>query len=160
MIKYIMYNRPILRLKTNITQVKPSVNNNAELAGNNTAQPVIIQTNNHTNITSKEKNTQIQLKARPKILLSKDEYTNILNLLQTTYPKCFTTPPTPLAIGIHKELLLLEQEYLPKTKIRKFLRIYCRNINYRKAIILGSNRVNLNGTVVGTITENKPLKQN
>jgi hypothetical protein len=41
-------------------------------------------------------------------LLTSKEYLVILKSLQTTYPKCFTvsnTPPIPLALGIHKQLL-------------------------------------------------------
>ena len=77
----------------------------------------------------------VQKKKKKKILLSKDKYQTILKYLQATYPKCFTTLPVPLAIGIHNILMTQESGQFGKTDIRKFLKIYTALPDYKKKLL-------------------------
>jgi predicted transposase/invertase (TIGR01784 family) len=89
-------------------------------------------------------------------LLTSKEYLVILKSLQTTYPKCFTvsnTPPIPLALGIHKQLLTSEGVPYAKVQIRRFLKRYTRSKKYRQNLIIGNPRVDLQGNQIGVVTE-------
>jgi predicted transposase/invertase (TIGR01784 family) len=90
------------------------------------------------------------------ILLTHEEYLAIVEYLQKNYPKCFparNTPPLPLALGIHKQLLASEGLPFAKVKIRRFLKRYTRSKEYRRNLIIGSPRVDLQGNQTGTVTE-------
>jgi sRNA-binding protein len=89
------------------------------------------------------------------ILLTPEEYLVILKHLQTTYPKCFPakTTPLPLAVGIHKQLLASEELPFAKVKIRRFLKRYTTSKEYRRNLIIGSPRVDLQGNQIGLVTE-------
>lgn len=108
---------------------------------------------NHNNDAGKVKKT-----APSKMLLTPEKYKSILMLLRTTYPKCFTDPPAPLMINIHKELWALHAEELSKTAIKKFLTIYCLSKAYRQACILGATRVDLQGNTSSPVTEEQVQK--
>lgn len=89
-------------------------------------------------------------------LLTPEEYLVILEYLQKNYPKCFSarnTHPLPLALGIHKQLLVNEGLPFAKVKIRRFLKRYTRSKEYRKNLIIGSPRVDLQGNQIGVVTE-------
>lgn len=88
------------------------------------------------------------------ILLTPQEYSSILEHLQTTYPKCFVpVNPLPLAVGIHKQLLLSTGLPFAKVKIRRFLKRYTRSKEYRRNLIIRSPRIDLQGNQVGVVTE-------
>ena len=89
-------------------------------------------------------------------MLIHEEYSSILEYLQKTYSKCFpvgNTPPLPLAVGIHKQLLASEELPFTKVKIRRFLKRYTTSKEYRRNLIVGNPRVDLNGNYWGTVTE-------
>lgn len=69
---------------------------------------------------------------------------------------CFTTPlASPLSIQIHKELIKLEQDkkLYSETEIRNFLKVYTRSRKYRDSLIVGANRLNLDGSTSSLVTE-------
>ena len=74
-----------------------------------------------------------------------------LNYLRSTYPKCFTNPISPLAIGIHKQLQeQMNIEGMPfttKKSIHIFLHFYIDTLSYKSACIEGAERRNLDGSV-------------
>ena len=96
------------------------------------------------------------------ILLTPEEYLVILKHLQTTYPKCFPakTTPLPLAVGIHKQLLASEELPFAKVKIRRFLKRYTTSKEYRRNLIIGSPRVDLQGNQIGMVTEEEVNRDN
>lgn len=91
--------------------------------------------------------------AKPK--LTEEEYLSILKYMQASYPQVFplTSALLPLAVGIHKQILATTDLPFSKVKIRRFLQRYTRSRNYRKKLIVGSTRVNLQGMQAGEIKE-------
>ncbi len=83
----------------------------------------------------------------------KEQYKKSLEFVSTRYPKCFTIPPSPLKIGIHKDLYDMQDGNLSKTTIRRFLAKYCKSQDYKNAHILGALRVDLNGNSESSVTE-------
>lgn len=79
-----------------------------------------------------------------------------INYLRTTYPKCFTNPPSPLAIGIHKQLkeqINVEGTPLADRKsIHVFLHFYISSLRYKSAFVIDAERRNLDGSVQSIIT--------
>lgn len=75
--------------------------------------------------------------------------------MQEHYPKCFPpdASPQPLALGIHNQLLAIEDLPFSKTKMRKFLTRYTSSKDYCKALIVGNNRVDLTGYPTSKISE-------
>jgi ProP effector len=81
----------------------------------------------------------------------------LLNYLRTNYPDCFTTPPSPLAIGIHKQLQEAEDakegSIMTRTNIYKTLQAYTRRKDYGQSIVLNAPRLNLDGSSDTTVTQ-------
>jgi hypothetical protein len=79
-------------------------------------------------------------------------YKTLLPLFQKQYPKCFTIPQSPLAIGIGK--LLIEKEAANQTEadIKKFLSMYVNTVTYNESIIEGTNRIDLDGKNISIIS--------
>ena len=102
---------------------------------------------------------EISKKPKHKLLLPPEKVDELLQYLRQTYPKCFTLPHSPLAIAIHRQLLeqesAKENSPLSKTLIAKILRIYTCHYKYKKSLIVGANRVNLDGTIASQVTENQ-----
>lgn len=92
---------------------------------------------------------------RTKSILTAEDYTQILEYLQKTYPKCFppSNRPLPLAVGIHNQIFTLKELPFTKTKIRRFLARYTRSIEYRNNLVVGVPRVNLQGNHAGSVKE-------
>ncbi|MCC8369718.1 MAG: ProQ/FinO family protein, partial [Rickettsia endosymbiont of Oxypoda opaca] len=90
---------------------------------------------------------------KAKLVRWKKEYKQVLKLLQTKYPLCFSIPAKPLAIGIHKEIIATEKEYFSNQQIRRFFKRYCSNKRYKKLLIEGKQRFNLNGTPASLVTK-------
>lgn len=92
-----------------------------------------------------------------KLLMPHAKYRSILDYLQNTYPACFTTTPSPLALNIHQKLYQLEQQKpestLSKTAIRQFLIIYTKSKIYQKSLRLGANRLELDGSISSIVNE-------
>jgi sRNA-binding protein len=74
--------------------------------------------------------------------------------MQGKYPKCFSKPPKPLAIGILKNVLA-ERIELESTRgqLQQFFHRYCGKDQYKQALVVGAERVDLEGNVRSTVTE-------
>lgn len=122
-----------------------------------------LQTTNSSSIAKelmKFKNKSIEKKVqkkrykKKKLLMSKDKYQEIFNHFNNKYPKCFKTEVAPLKIGIHEDLWRNDlDDKITKTVIRKFLHIYSHKKDYKKSMVLGANRIDLNGDIVSSVTE-------
>lgn len=84
-----------------------------------------------------------------------------LSLLAERYPQCFTRDPNklrPLAIGIQKDLRREldadpDLKETPNWLVRQALALYTRSISYKRAILEGRQRINLDGSDAGEIGE-------
>ncbi len=101
---------------------------------------------------AKEVEPTLPIKPEFKHILEPRIYKQILKTMQSTYPHCFTIPPKPLAVNIHLSLIETKIEDISKTMMRKFLVCYCRTKNYKDALQLGTDRVDLQGKVSGCVT--------
>lgn len=90
---------------------------------------------------------------KAKLMRWQDESKQILKLLQTKYPLCFSIPVKPLAIGISKEVIELEKDNFSKQQIRRFFRRYCSDYRYKKLLVEGAQRFNLDGTPAALVTK-------
>lgn len=66
-------------------------------------------------------------------------------LLRDLAPKVFCSPPKPLAIGIHHELIELLAGDVEALTIGRFLGRWVRHVDYLRAVAAGEMRVDLNG---------------
>src|SRR5512144_644610 len=90
------------------------------------------------------------------------KFQQILATLRALYPQCFfpaDTDPKPLKIGIHKDLAARGElpEAITATRLRNFLAWYVRRYRYRKVLIHGGPRVDLEGNAAGEVTEEHSL---
>jgi sRNA-binding protein len=89
-----------------------------------------------------------------KQMLSFELYLKVLRHMQEKYPKCFSKPPKPLAIGILKdvreECQVLE---ITRGQLQQFFKRYCWKDQYKQALVVGAERVDLEGNVRSTVTE-------
>ena len=155
-----MNNRPILTLDTfkKDSKSSPSVE---ESAKNEKVKPVIsedqnkkssVKPNESVNSQSKKLTSQ-EIKANHKA-----KYIATLKKLRKLYPKCFSIPLRPLAVGIHhaiweEEAKKSEDEKISKTTVRRFLLVYTGSRAYREAIIAGGERVDLQGNEVEKVSD-------
>lgn len=72
--------------------------------------------------------------------------------LKVLYPHLFVEIK-PLKIGILEDLAERHQGIFSKTSIRKFLRKHTRSKAYQESLKSGSQRYDLAGTAVGTVTD-------
>ncbi len=73
--------------------------------------------------------------------------------LQGAFPKAFTTPPRPLALGIARDIEEVRPEYLKGQAVWSALRSWCSAPAYRAALALPrSRRTNLDGTDAGEVS--------
>ena len=73
-------------------------------------------------------------------------YWKVLEYVRLKYPNCFTVPPVPLAIGIHKELInlnILIDFNISKKQLDSFFYFYCNTPEYKEKIESGVERVGL-----------------
>jgi len=93
---------------------------------------------------------------RKKMPIAPYKVKELLEYLKTTYPKCFTTPPSPLAIGIHYQLwdteLTKDDTPFNKNNLRIILYIYTHNKKYITTLIENADRFNLDGSVSSKVT--------
>lgn len=103
---------------------------------------------------SLSKTKKERIKPPRKQMLSFELYIKVLRHLQGKYPKCFSKPPKPLAIGILKDVLA-EREVLEITRgqLQQFFHRYCGKDQYKQALVVGAERVDLEGNVKSTVTE-------
>lgn len=77
-----------------------------------------------------------------------------LELLQTLYPRVFSSDDKeilPLKINIHNDLFVTLKDQASKRSIRDALKIYTKRPAYWKKLVLGAERVDLNGEICGTV---------
>jgi sRNA-binding protein len=89
-----------------------------------------------------------------KQMLSFELYIKVLRHLQGKYPKCFSKPLKPLAVGILKDVLAERQTLeITRGQLQQFFHRYCRKDQYKQALVVGAERVDLEGNVRSTVTE-------
>ena len=79
-------------------------------------------------------------------------YKTLLPFFQKQYPKCFTIPQSPLAIGIIDMLIAKKEDTQTEADIKKFLSMYVNTVTYNESIIEGANRIDLDGNNVSIIS--------
>ena len=96
----------------------------------------------------KEQQTEAQepSKSQSRKFISHKDYCAMLKHMQEHYSKCFTTPPSPLAIGIHNQIFVIKDMPFSKTKLRRLLARYTRTRKYFDNLIVGNDRLALDGT--------------
>ncbi len=156
-----MSNRPILTLD--------SFKKCGNLSSSNKGQAKIEQVkqiiSNDQDNKSLEKQNQ-SVNSPPKKLTSEEEkkakrrakYVSALRKFIKIYPKCFSYTPRPLAIGIHnamreEEAKKPEDQRISKSVIRHFLLVYTGSKAYKKAVIAGGKRIDLQGNEVEIISD-------
>ena len=97
-------------------------------------------------------------KIDPNLIKKLDKY------FRETFPLCFTEPISPLAVGIHHQLRRYKIEHpdslCSNSYIYKFLYVYTRNIKYKRSLIAGVDRFNIDGSVGGVVTPEEAEKAN
>jgi len=89
-----------------------------------------------------------------KQMLSFELYLKVLRHLQEKYPKCFSKPPKPLAIGILKDVLAERQALeITRGQLQQFFKRYCWKDQYKQALVVGAERVDLEGNLRSTVIE-------
>ena len=154
--------RPKLTLKINSASLQEKLNKNPVIT-----EKVLAASQNKVEKPkhqSQEQKEQLEITLTKKVeptlpikpefkhILEPRIYKQILKTVQSAYPHCFTIPPKPLAINIHLSLIETKIEGISKTMLRKFLVCYCRTKNYKDALQLRSDRVDLQGNVSGCVT--------
>lgn len=87
-----------------------------------------------------------------KTSLSKENYQVILQYLQTHYPQCFTSNcDTPLAIGIHKQLMAIPKRPFSRSQLSQMISTYVKSKAYRQGLVVDADRINLNGTIASKV---------
>ncbi len=123
------------------------------------------QNNKAAEAPAKLKEDKAQQSNKPqakKASFNKEDHYAVMKYLQKHYPKCFPDEPPllPLAIGIHHQLLATKDFPFSKTKIRRFFANYTRTKKYLSSIIVGADRVGLDGVPTSKVTkeETKDIK--
>jgi sRNA-binding protein len=89
-----------------------------------------------------------------KQILSFELYLKVLRHMQEKYPKCFSKPPKPLAIGILKDVLAECQALeITRGQLQQFFHRYCGKDQYKEVLVVGAERVDLEGNARSTVTE-------
>ena len=81
----------------------------------------------------------------------------VIDLLAERFPKTFCVHQTrrkPLKVGIDRDLIAVLDGALTERELQIGLGWYCRNKLYRAKLLRGAWRIDLNGNVAATITEN------
>jgi len=148
--KQTVQNKPV-----NTKDIKPDASKSTK-AQESKAAPAQIKAEKAKALAAAQKEA---LKA--KLTRWKDESKQILKLLQSKYPLCFSIPTKPLAIGISKEVMVLEQDNFSKQQMHRFFRRYCSDYRYKKLLVEGAQRFNLDGSPATLVTkEEVPQKTN
>lgn len=86
------------------------------------------------------------------------EINALLDRLCAAFPACFSrTTPQPLKIGLGEEVMALAGVHpaladLSRTQLRRALKVYTGAPAYRKALVKGGPRYDLDGQAVGEVT--------
>ena len=116
--------------------------------------------NKTTDSATKTKKIEAQKPTPPqakKAGFNKEDHYAVIKYLQKNYPKCSPDKPPflPLAIGIHHQLLATEDFPFSKTKVRSFFANYTRTKKYRSILVVGNDRVDLNGAPTSKVTKDE-----
>ena len=89
-----------------------------------------------------------------------------LCLLRKEFPKAFPKKVKPLKIGISKDINELQERKISNRLVKAALRYYVNSPEYRKAILSGGARIDLNGregdqvdAMAVTLVKEKPKKR-
>jgi sRNA-binding protein len=105
-------------------------------------------------IKTDNKSKKERIEPPRKQVLSFELYIKVLRHMQGKYPKCFSKPPKPLAIGILKNVLAERIELeITRGQLQQFFHRYCGKDQYKQALVVGAERVDLEGNVRSTVTE-------
>ena len=87
-------------------------------------------------------------------MLTREEIKQILELLREKFPSAFSKKEfLILKKGIDLDICKSENIKINRTKLRTFLSIYTAHPGYRKIHVVGANRYDLKGNIVGQVTE-------
>ena len=142
--------------KKDVVAAQAATPNKAKGENNNKATDSVIK------IKKIEAQKPNQPKAK-KAGFNKENHYAVMKYLQKNYPKCFPDKPpfVPLAIGIHNQLVAIEGFPFSKTKLRQFFANYTRTKNYLTSLVVGDDRIGLDGMPTSKVTkeETKNIKQ-
>jgi sRNA-binding protein len=99
-----------------------------------------------------------EAQSKKKGFLPKDVIKKHIEYFQVKYPKCFTTPPSPLSIDIHLELRIRENGNMSNNLINRLLAFYTKSGKYIKCLRVGKKRLDLDGNST-TIIQAEDLQQ-
>ena len=99
--------------------------------------------------------TPNELERQKAIEQQNKDFQLIWQYMQKYYPKCFpaSQPYAPLAVGIHYQLLAIADMPFSKMQVRRFLKRYVRYKDYRECLIVGTDRVGLDGKPTSKVLE-------
>jgi ProP effector len=83
------------------------------------------------------------------------EQNDLIVRLAERFPHCFVTgyARKPLAVGIYEQLLAVPDLNLTPHKLKRALGYYVGGGGYREGIVAGAQRLNLDGTVAGIVSD-------
>ena len=112
-------------------------------------EKAVFKPKNNTNKSQKQR-----IEPPKKQMLSFELYLKVLRHMQEKYPNCFSKTPKPLAIGILKDVIA-ECQVLEITRgqLQQFFHRYSGKDQYKEALVVGAERVDLEGNVRSTVTE-------
>jgi hypothetical protein len=146
----VLEEKPKLQLKLNKPQLQLKLKTNT---GNKVKKDKVVATPVKPSKLKKKKTTDNKLPQKPGMLPPKI-FLKIINYFRTKYPNCFSVPMKPLAIGLHKEMInKCEEIGVSKTQIRRFCSAYCHRKVYKTILVVGAERVDLEGNVTSVVTE-------
>ncbi len=87
-------------------------------------------------------------------MLTREKIKQILDLLRERFPGAFSKKEfLVLKKGIDLDICKDNKININRTKLRTFLSIYTAHPGYRKIHVVGANRYDLKGDIVGQVTE-------
>ena len=100
------------------------------------------------------KSQKQRIETPKKRMWSFELYLKVLRHMQEKYPHCFSKTPKPLAIGILKNVLADRVELeITRGQLQQFFHRYSGKDQYKEALVVGAERVDLEGNVRSTVTE-------
>jgi ProP effector len=87
--------------------------------------------------------------------MTTDEIRAAIALLAETFPNCFAVweqRRQPLKVGVHKDVLARLDGAMTPVELANALRAYVANPVYRRQLLAGAWRYDLDGNVAGTVT--------
>ena len=149
-----MEKRPILTLDR-FKKKKTDQNSNDQVA-KDTAEKQEPESNKAKDINAQEDQVTSHVKRKAKnTSITDQEYQQILSYLNQHYPRAFPKKGdlVPLAVGIHNQILAIDDLPFSRINIRRFLGKYTRSKDYRKNLLAGKNRFDLNGNAIAKILQ-------